>query len=476
MRKLIGNHCLNLLGLVLSAFLVSCAAVGPNYKAPRVEMPEGWLEGAVGGTTNADTVISNWWLLFKDPVLNSLIQRSVSSNQDLRIAETRIREARAVRGIAQSAALPSLNSSASALKSQSYENTSGGARKGELYQASFDAGWEIDIFGGIRRMGEAAEAVVASTVEDKRDVQVMLMGDVARNYLELRGGQQRLLIARENIANQEKTVDMMLKRTELGLGSDLALEQARNQLYQTKSYVPAFETVVRQAMVQLALLIGQPPQSLVKELSIEAAVPVIPTNFPVVFPSELLRRRPDIRRAERQLAAATAEIGVATAELFPRFSLGALAGFESANLSDLVSSGSRFWTFGPSIKWSLFDGGRTRAGIEIRNVQRERAQIVYEKTVLAALVETEGALTAFSREQETRRSLAAAVEAGERAVTLAKIQYSIGLADFLNVLVSEYSIRQSQDQLVQSEQRLAINMVALFKALGGGWALPAAPP
>jgi NodT family efflux transporter outer membrane factor (OMF) lipoprotein len=462
--------------LVVSALMVSCTAVGPTYEAPRPEMPAGWIDGATGSRSQADAVVSQWWTLFEDPELNTLIQRSLSANQDLRIAETRIREARAVRRIASAAALPSVNSSASALKSQSYENTSGGARKGELYQASFDASWEIDIFGGIRRMGEAAEAVVASTIEDKRDVQITLMAEVARNYLELRGGQQRLMIARENIANQEKTVEMMLKRNELGMGSELALEQAKNQLYVTKSYVPGFESVVRQSMVQLALLVGQPPQSLVKELSVEGSIPAVQTNLPAIIPSELLRRRPDIRRAERQLAAATAEIGVATADLFPRFSLGALAGLESADLSDLVTSGSRFWTFGPSIKWSLFDGGRTRAAIEVRNVQRDRAQIVYEKTVLAALTETEGALVAFSREQETRRSLKAAVEAGERAVILAKSQYAIGLADFLNVLVSEYSIRQTQDQLVQSEQRLALNMVFLFKALGGGWALPKDPP
>lgn len=463
---------INGLGMLVAAFLASCTTVGPNYRPCPPEMPTGWIDGAQPGTSNATAVISNWWTLFNDPGLTSLIQRALHENQDMRIAETRIREAQAARRIARSALMPAVNASASALKSRSYENTSGGARKGELYQAGFDAGWELDLFGGTRRMGEAAEAVVASTLEDKRDVQVSLVAEVARNYLVLRGGKQRIKIALENITNQEKTVELTLKRNELGLDNALALEQAKAQLNITKSYVPAIEAVVRQAMLQLAALMGKPPHWLIKEFSMDGGLPTVQTNLPVVLPSELLRRRPDIRRAERQLAAATAEIGVATAELFPRFSLGALAGFESADLSSLITSGSRFWTVGPSIKWSLFNGGRARAGVDIRNAQRDRAQIVYESTVLAALAETEGALIAFSREQETLCHLKAAAEAGERAVALARSQYSMGLADFLNVLVSEYTLRQSQDQLVQSEQRLAIDMVYLFKALGGGWAMP----
>ncbi len=474
MKTHILPHFLKIFGLLSTVFLAACTAVGPTYQPPRPDMPAHWSEVAKNVSPTAEASLSNWWTLFKDPVLDSLVRRAMTANQDLRIAETRIREARAGRRLAGTAGLPALNSSAASSHSRSYANTAAGESNRDLYQVGFDAGWEIDIFGGVRRAVEAADASVAGSVEDKRDVLVSLEAEVARNYLELRGAQQRLVIAGQNITNQEKTVDLVLKRTQIGLGSELELEQSRNQLYLTKSQLPSLETITGQAIHQLALLLGQPPQALFAELSPAALIPTLPPELPSVLPSDLLRRRPDIRRAERQLAAATAEVGVATADLFPRFSLGALAGLESTSLSDLVTSGSRFWSFGPSVKWSIFDGGKARTGIEISNALRDRAQITYEKTVLAALVDVEDTLIAFSREQETRRTLTAAVEAGQRAATIAKSQYELGLVDFLNVLQSESSLQLSQDQLVQSEQRLATNMVTLFKALGGGWEIPAA--
>jgi NodT family efflux transporter outer membrane factor (OMF) lipoprotein len=458
------------IGIFLLAMLTACSAVGPDYQPPSPELPAQWqaTTGNVAVTPASD--VRQWWTLFKDPLLDRLIQQAIAANQDLRIAETHIREARAARRVAGAAAQPALNSSAGANRSKSYENTANGATDAvDLFQAGFDAGWEIDLFGGVRRSVEAADASVEGSVENKRDVLIALTAEVARNYLDLRGGQQRLAIAKKNIINQEETVQMVLHRCELGLSSELELEQAKNQLYMTQSQVPGLETATIEAIYQLALLLNQQPQGLYRELSIEATIPAFPPALPLALPSELLRRRPDIRRAERQLAAATAEIGVATAELFPRFTFDAKAGLESANLSDLVTSGSRFWSFGPTVKWALFDGGRSRAGIEIKNAQRDRAQISYEKTVLSALIEVETALTAFSREQETNRTLRAAATAGQQAATIARKQYQLGLTDFLAVLVSEHSLHQSQDQLVQSEQRLSTGLVALFKALGGGW-------
>ncbi|MDP3479212.1 MAG: efflux transporter outer membrane subunit [Desulfoprunum sp.] len=469
MKTTLSHHFLRISVALLTVFLASCAAVGPTYEPPRPDMPTGWSESTKDLQVAADADINTWWTLFKDPVLDSLIQRTIASNQDLRIAETRIREARAQRQLAGSAQVPALNASASSSHSRSYENTASGKGSRDLYQAGFDAGWEVDIFGGVRRSIEAADASVASSLEDKRDIQVSLLAEVARNYLELRGSQQRIAIANQNIANQEETVALVQRRFEIGLSSELELEQAKNQLYMSKSPVPGLETIAAQAMHRLALLIGQQPQALVAELSPEVMIPATPPEIPVALPSELLRRRPDIRRAERDLATATAQVGVATADLFPRFSLGAMAGLESTSLSDLVTSGSRFWSFGPTVKWALFDGGRARAGVEISNAQRDRAQIAYEKSVLAALADVEDALVAFNREQQTRRTLAAAADSAQRAATIARDQYKLGLIDFLNVLLSDSSLRQSQDQLVQSEQRLSMNMVALFKSLGGGW-------
>lgn len=451
--------------------LTGCAVVGPTYQAPQPELPAQWSETS-GNASPSAVALNSWWTLFKDPLLDSLVRRAVAANHDLRLADSRLREARAARQLAGAARVPALNSSAGYSKSRSYENTRSGDSKGELYQVGFDAGWEIDIFGGVRRAVEAADATASASEEDRRDVLVTLLGEVARNYLELRGSQQRLAIAGKNFVSQQETVLLVQKRTELGLSGELELEQARNQLYLSKSQMSSIEVAVRQTMHRLALLVGEQPQALYAELLPEQMIPAVPPELPVTLPSELLRRRPDIRRAERQLAAATAGVGVATAELFPRFSLGLLGGLESKSLSDLITSGSRFWSFGPTVKWSLFDGGRARAGIEISNAQMERAEIGYEKTILSALGEVEDSLVALAFERTNGNNLSGAVASAERAATLANSQYQLGLVDFLNVLQTEASLRQSEDQLVQSKQRLATTMVSLFKALGGGWELP----
>jgi NodT family efflux transporter outer membrane factor (OMF) lipoprotein len=454
---------------LLLLLLGGCTAVGPNYAPPRPDLPKQWSETTGLSVPAGDAALNEWWTLFGDPILDSLVRRTIAANQDLRIAETRIREARAQRQVVGAAQSPALGASATATHSQSYANTAAGAARGELFQTGFDADWELDIFGRVRRSVEAADAAVASSVEARRDLQVSLLAEVARNYLELRGSQQRLALARGNLVNLQETVKLIEKRLAIGLSSELELEQAKNQLYSNQSLLPGFETQIAMAMHRLALLIGQPPQALVAELTPETALPATPPEIPVSLPSDLLRRRPDIRQAERDLAAATAQVGVATADLFPRFSLAALAGLESTSLSDLVSSGSRFWSIGPTVMWSLFDGGKIRAGIESSKAQHERARIGYEKTVLTALTEVEDALIAYNRESQTRQDLAAAFTAAQRASTLAREQFKLGLIDFLNVLASEYALRQSHDQLLQSDQRQATAMVGLFKALGGGW-------
>jgi outer membrane protein, multidrug efflux system len=463
------HNLLKMFGAVLTAFFAACTTVGPSYQPPSPDMPAQWSESAKNVSVRADTKISAWWTLFRDPVLDSLVTRAIAANQDLRLAETRVREARAERQRTAANAAPRAGASGAYTNTRTGENTSSGETNQDLFQAGFDMGWEIDIFGGIRRATEAADASVAASIEDKRDVLVSLVAEVARNYIDLRGTQRRLAITKENISAQEETVDMVKKRFQIGFGNELAVVQAQNQLAMTMSQVPGLESTARQAMHQLALLLGQRPETLVVELTPEAKIPTIPPQVPVSLPSDLLRQRPDIRRAEQQLAAATAEIGVATAELFPSFSLAALIGLESSGLSNLVTSGSRYWSAGPKVKWSLFDGGRARAGIEASENRRERAEIIYEKSVLTALVEVENTLVAFAREQETNRILKTAVTAAQRALTLSRNQYELGLVDFLNVLQSEQSFHQSQDQLVQSEQRLSLNIVSLFKALGGGW-------
>ena len=459
-------------GWGLTSLLVACAPVGPTYQPPRSELPAAWSGTTAGSVGPAEVeALKHWWTLFNDARLDSLIQRAAAANLDLRIAEARILQARAQYRLTTAAAAPQVGISGDYANSRRSENagSSNAGTTEDLFQAGFDAGWEIDIFGGARRAAEAAEARLAAAKENSTDVLISLEAEVARNYLELRGSQQRLATARLNLTAQKKTLELARGRREIGIGNELEVAQAETQLAVTSAQLPPLENSAGQAIYRLSLLLGLPPQTLAEELSAATPLPALPVRLPETLPSKLLRRRPDIRRAERQLAAATADIGVATAELFPRFSLTGLTGLQSTNLSDLLSSGSRYWTVGPTVRWPLFDGGRTRANIALNKGLREESQAAYEKTVLTALSEVEAALLAQARGEESRRTLAAAAAAGERSVELASGRYRAGLTSFLDVLLGERLLYQSQDQLVQSEQQLAVNLVALFKALGGGW-------
>jgi len=454
-----------------SALLAACAPVGPDYQAPQPQMPSRWGEAAATDSGDPAEALARWWSLFHDSLLDTLIHRAMAANPDLRIAETRIREARALYRQAVAGGLPSVDAGGSFTNSRQSENVRDrdNARTQDLFQAQFDANWEIDVFGSVRRQMEAAEANLAAAEEDRRTALVSLAAEVARNYVELRASQQRLAIAGENSRIQEQTVALVRGKFRLGLGGDLEVAQAETLLAETRAEMPALESGAAQAMHQLALLLGQQPQTLKAELTPAGATPPVPPRLPLSLPSELLRQRPDIRSAERQLAAATATVGVATAELFPRFSLAALIGLQSTSLGDLVTSGSRFWSAGPTVNWPLFAGGRIRAAIEASEAQRRRAELTYEKTVLTALAEAENALVALDRERETHEMLKTAVDASQRAMHIAHGQYQAGLTTFLNVLQSENALYQSQDKLAQSGQRLAVNMIALYKALGGGW-------
>ncbi len=457
--------------LTLAALLVlpACSAVGPDYSPPTTPMPDRWQSAAPGASVAPDTRLARWWTLFGDPVLDRLVDKALAGNKDLAMAETRIREAMAERRATAAAGRPGIGTSAGYTTNRTGQYTSSGKSDNNLLQAGFDFSWELDVFGGIRRAEEAADAAVGAGVEDKRDIQVLIVAEVARNYLELRGNERRLAITKESIDLQQQTVAMVKERLRVGFGSSLEVVQAENQLALTSSQVPVLQAAIDRARHQLALLLGQRPETLIPELCSTEPIPTLPPHLPIVLPSELLRQRPDIRRAERQLAAATAEVGVATADLFPRFSLTALIGLESVSISKVVTSGSRYWSAGPKLSWNLLDGGRTRAGIAAADSRLDRARLNYEKTVLTALAETEDALTSFSREKESLDRLRTAVDTGRQAVEIAKQQFSIGLVDFLNVLQSERAFYQSQDLLVQSRQRLGVDMVALYKALGGGW-------
>ncbi|HVR86870.1 MAG TPA: efflux transporter outer membrane subunit [Planctomycetota bacterium] len=456
--------------------LASCA-VGPDYQKPTPQVPGDWsekasaLDPATSRVTPQPAQVAEWWRTFRDAELTSLVDRAVQSNLDLRIAASRIREARGLRGVSAGALLPAANASADYSRNRGSENVPlpGAGVQSNYYQAGFDASWEIDVFGGIRRSVEAADAQVDASVEARRDVLVTLLAEVARNYIEVRGLQAQIGIARQNLDAQKKTWELTRARLEAGRAAELDVVRAQAQVSTTASQIPVLESQRIQATHRLGVLLGREPGSLREELGGAAAIPAPPPEVPVGLPSELLRRRPDLRQAERELAAATARVGVATADLYPKFSLTGFFALESINAGDFAKWGSRAWSVGPTIQWSIFQGGRILAKIEVENARQERAALLYERSILVALQEVEDALVAYSKEQAHRAELSDSVAANVKAVDLANQRYTQGLVDFLSVLDAQRSLYVSQDTLVQSERQISEYLVALYKALGGGW-------
>jgi NodT family efflux transporter outer membrane factor (OMF) lipoprotein len=450
--------------------------VGPNFHPPQEVVPNRWA-GPVPDPASAPPEIdlAQWWTVFDDPTLSSLEERAVRSNLDLKQAEARIRQARAARGIAASGLGPTVDGTGAVLRSRNPGRDSSwtnGDTRGVVsttYDAGFDAGWEVDIFGGVRRTIEAADADLRAAVENRRDVLVTLTAEVARNYIELRSFQQRIDIAQRNLATQEQSARLTRQRFEGGFVSGLDVANASAQVATTASQIPFLEAAARQSMYALAILLGREPADLVGELIPDSPVPAAPPAAPAGVPSDLLRRRPDIRRAEAGIHAATARIGVATADLFPRFTIIGSAGVRSGDFSSWLTWAQRFWSFGPSASWRVFDTGRTRAAIEEQEALQEQAFIGYRQTLLNALQEVENALFASAKEQERREALVRAVAANRKAVSLSKTLYTQGLTDFLSVLDAQRSLFVTEETLALSTSAVSTDLVALYKALGGGW-------
>ena len=447
--------------------------VGPDYHPPAVNAPQRWATGFAGGETNGAADVATWWKSFGDDDLNSLIDTAVQSNLTLRVAQARVREARAQKAVISGSLWPSVGSGAGYSRNRYGKNgfppLSGVPLDFNLYNADFDAAWELDIFGGTRRAVEAANARVGAAEFNERDVLVSLLAEVARNYIAARGYQQRLEIAHENIKAEQDVLDLISNRFDTGLGGQLDIEQARALLKATTSQVPSLETGFDEAVHNLEVLLGEQPGALASPMSAKKNIPLTPPSVPVGLPSELLERRPDVQKAERELAAATAEIGVARADLFPKFSLTGVAGVQSVDAGTFLHYASRYWSAGPSVQWQIFEAGSLVANVHVQNARQEEALNVYQQTILLALKETENALTAYAKEQVRRDSLTESVDADRSALDIAQELYKNGLVDFLRVLSSETSLYAAQDALVQSDQTVSLNLVQLYKALGGGW-------
>jgi NodT family efflux transporter outer membrane factor (OMF) lipoprotein len=333
----------------------------------------------------------------------------------------------------------------------------------------FDASWELDLFGGVRRSVESATETLQANTEDLRNVLVSLLAEVAMNYIETRTNQTRLGIAEANLRTQAETRALAAVRLEVGLTTALDVEQATYSLESNRSQIPTLQTSVEQAKNRLAVLLGEQLGGVHAELATPQPVPVTPLEAAVGVPADVLRRRPDVRQAERKLAAQTAQVGVATAELYPKFSLLGSIGLDALTLTNLFSAASRTYNVVPSITWRIFDAGAVRKKIEVQSALREQALIQYETTVLAVLEEVENALVAYAHEQRRREALREATQAAQRAVELAQSQYGAGLVDFRSVLEAERSLLSFQDQLAQSEGTATSSLVRLYKTLGGGW-------
>lgn len=459
--------------LALAIALSGCVTVGPDYRVPETSAPAAWTSEMKGGLKAVPpdaAQLAKWWTTLDDPVLAQLIEAAVANNLDLKLAQARLREARAHRGVAAADRFPTLNAGAGAERSHSSQEAGGatGGVNNESWSAQFDASWELDIFGGKRRALEAAQATFEASQADLHDVQVSLLAEVALNYVEVAGYQARLVIAQKNLAAQNETWRIARWRREAGLTTQLDEDQAKYTLEQTRAELPTLQTGLEQAKNRLAVLLGREPGRLA-ELENPASIPRIPAEVAVGIPAEALRNRPDVRRAERKLAAATAEVGVATADLYPSFSLSGLLGLQALTSANLLQSSARLWSVAANAGWTLFDGGRIRQNIEVQTALQEQALIDYESTVLGALRDTENALSAYAEEQNRRTSLTAAVEAAKSAAQLAQNQYQAGLIDFQSVLDTQRSLLSLEDQLSQSEATVTSNLVRLYKTLGGGW-------
>lgn len=461
--------------IMLLAGLSGCV-VGSDYRRPDTRLPQAFYNVRQEGVMVKQEQLSRWWTSFNDPLLTSLIKQAAQANIDLRIAAARVKEARALYGIADSDRWPMINALGSYNRSRTSENTPQAKRVGlpggityNIFQAGTDASWEIDLFGGSARAAEAASADIEASEEALRMVMVTLCGDVAKNYIEFRGVERQIALTRLAIQSQQNTFELVNVRYKAGLSPYLDVTRAEALMASTRAILPLLEKSVSQSAHRIAMLLGKEPGVVIPELLMEASVPVPPKDIVAGLPSDLLLRRPDIRRSERELAAASARIGIAISDLFPKFSLTGSFGLQSGTAKDLDSYSSRFWSAGPAVRWPLFAAGRIRANIKVQDASYEQAVARYEQVVLSSLEEVENALAAYYAEQDRVSALAQNTAANRAAKALTNELYARGLVDFLSLLEAERSLLASESQLVQSEAAFSSSLVTLYKALGGGW-------
>lgn len=472
--------------LAALSLLAGGCTVGPDYEPHdfTVEtVPDQWRTTVETEMAADTTDLEMWWVSFNDSLLTELIKRSEFGNLDLQAAVGRVAEARAIRGVAKGGYWPDIVLGGAYSYQKLSENGLQGAQVGEpgdgasspltdpfdSWTFGLDLSWEIDLFGRIRRTVEAADGQLQASVEDYRDVLVTLYAEVGAAYVDARAFQTRMDFATQNVAAQENSLELTRDRFNAGLTSALDVAQAEQNLAQTRSTIPALEIGLEAALNRLAVLLGEAPGSIHDELQEHTGLPQPDDKVAYGIPADLLRRRPDIRQSERLLAAQTARIGIATADLYPTLSLGGTVGLEALDFDNLGDGGSGFFGIFPKISWPIFTGGKIRNQIRAEEARTAQALAAYEQTVLRALEEVQNALVAYGQEKIRRDRLIEAVEASQRAVNLVETQYLSGLTNFQNLLDSQRSLFQQQDELAESAGQVRNNLIALNRALGGGW-------
>ena len=457
-----------LLAPVAAAVLAACA-VGPNYQAPETAAA-GKFDG-IEATYSTQEAVADFWQTFEDKTLDKLVDDALVANYDVRIALSRVAEARALRRDTAFDLAPSINAGAGYTKTKFSEaqTIAGTPRNTELYDAGFDAFWELDVFGRVRRGLEASNAQLDAFEAAERDAQVIVTAEVTRTYFELRGFQQQLDVARRNVSNQQSTLDLATARLEAGRGTEFDTARAQAQLSATLGTISPLEAAVARSIHRLSVLVGREPGALRAELASTRDLPPLPGIVPVGDPAGLLRRRPDIRIAERDLARSTAEIGVAVADLFPRVTFTGSVGYVATSSGELGDSGTNSYVVAPGISWAIFDLGHVQARIAASKARKDTALLRYEKTVLNALEETENSLVTHARARERLVHDEAAVRASSTAADLARVRYENGASDFLQVLDAERTLLESEDRLARSRTEAATSLIAVYKSLGGGW-------
>jgi multidrug efflux system outer membrane protein len=453
--------------LIAALALAGCVTVGPNYHPPATPAPH--LRGLDAARESAAKFQAAWWKQFGDPVLNALIERAAAGNLDLRIALAHLDESRARLGGAKSHYLPDLEAGASYTRSR--EQTPGiSAQRNTVtaYQAGFDASWEIDLFGGVRRSVEAAHADFGASKAALEEVQVSLFAEVARNYFDLRGVQQRQAIARRDIANQQDTLKLIRARAEVGTASDQDVASAEARVSAVEAQLPLLAMQAHADESRLAVLLGEQPGALDVDVSPKTFKPIAAV-LPMGAASNVLARRPDVRAAEREYASAVARIGVAKADFFPHISLGGFLGFLAGRSNDFGSPSTRAWSLMPSITWNGLNVKRVRSELHAAEAGAGAAQANYQRTVLEAIEDVDDAVVGYNQQHARVDKLIAQAQQSRRAARLARIRYQQGATGFLELLDAERVQLAAEDALAQGETAIDLRAVALYKALGGGW-------